>query len=167
MKEPWVEQPLTEASFTQALILFLNELRVALTGAQLLVAFLLSVPFTEKFDRLNELDHHVYFVAFISALTAASLLIAPSVYHRMHLHRTIVDPAKTLATFTRLAVTGSAFLALAMTAASFLVTGLLYPRWAAMLVAAIAAAGFAWFWFGLPRLHHVLAKAEGRTNQGP
>jgi hypothetical protein len=153
-----------ETAFHQALILFLNELRVALTGAQLLVAFLLSLPFTTQFTRVDALDHHVYFLAFASSLTAALLLIAPSVFHRMHLHRVFRNPVKMMRSFNRFAITGSLFLAVSMTAVTFLVTRFVYRRDVALAVAGLAAVAFGWFWFGLPRLHfRQQVKFDSRT----
>jgi uncharacterized protein DUF6328 len=148
------DPPITEATFNQALILFLNELRVALTGAQLLVAFLLSVPFTSQFSHVDELDHHIYFVAFGSALISVLLLIAPSVFHRMHLRRAFRDPVRMMRSFNRFAVTGSMFLAIAMTAVTFIVTRFVYHRLVAVGVSVGAAVGFGWFWFGLPHSRH-------------
>ena len=64
------------------LIEFLNELRVALPGAQVLFAFLLVAPFSAKFD-LDELEKAAYLVALLSTLLGTVLLIAPSAYHRL------------------------------------------------------------------------------------
>ena len=52
------------------LIELLNELRVALPGVQVLFAFLLTLPFTSGWERINDTDRHVYFSAVL--LTAAS-----------------------------------------------------------------------------------------------
>src|SRR6187397_3057820 len=48
------------------LIELLNELRVALPGVQVLFAFLLIVPFANGFPKLDTLDRHVFFAAFIT-----------------------------------------------------------------------------------------------------
>ena len=65
------------------LIELLNELRVALPGVQVLFAFLLGVPFTQRFAQVAELQKDVYFLTFLCAAAATALLIAPSAYHRL------------------------------------------------------------------------------------
>ena len=65
------------------LIELLNELRVALPGVQVLFAFLLTVPFSNGFSRMTDLQRNVYFVSFLCATVATILLIAPSTYHRI------------------------------------------------------------------------------------
>jgi hypothetical protein len=52
----------------------LNELRVALPGVQVLFAFLLTVPFTQRFNQLTSLQRDVFFAAFIAAALATALL---------------------------------------------------------------------------------------------
>ncbi len=56
----------------------MGELRVALPGAEVLFAFLLTFPFTARFGSLTAAERSAYFVAFIAAAAACSLLIAPS-----------------------------------------------------------------------------------------
>ena len=60
------------------LIELLNELRVALPGVQVLFAFLLTVPFTQRFPELTELQRNAYFATFICAAFAPVFLIAPT-----------------------------------------------------------------------------------------
>ena len=47
------------------LIELLNELRVALPGVQVRFAFLLTVPFSQRFGRLTALQKYVYFGTFV------------------------------------------------------------------------------------------------------
>src|SRR3954453_5255274 len=61
----------------------LGELRVALPGVQVLFAFLLTVPFQQRFQQATSFDKNVYFVTLCSTAVASILLIAPSAYHRM------------------------------------------------------------------------------------
>src|SRR3954465_1918949 len=65
------------------LIELLNELRVALPGVQFLFAFLLVVPFQQKFGQTPAFQHGVYFVALAAAAVATALLIAPAAQHRI------------------------------------------------------------------------------------
>ena len=65
------------------LIELLNELRVALPGAQVLLAFLLAVPFATRFDKVDHRDRVALFVCLLLTAMGTILLMAPSVYHRL------------------------------------------------------------------------------------
>jgi hypothetical protein len=130
------------------LIELLNELRVALPGVQVLFAFLLTVPFSQRFGQLTALQKDVYFGTFLSAALGVALLIAPSSYHRLRFRHG--DKERMLFTSNRLAVAGMAFVALAMTGVVFTITDVLFGVVPASLVTAGVAGWFTWFWYGLP-----------------
>jgi hypothetical protein len=65
----------------------LQEVRVAQTGVQFLFAFLLTLPFTNRFDRLPDRDIGAYSFAAAGAAVAAVLLVAPVSYHRLAFRR--------------------------------------------------------------------------------
>ena len=69
------------------LIELLNELRVALPGVQVLFAFLLTVPFSQRFAQTTEFQRDVYFSALMSVAVATALLITPSAFHRIRFRR--------------------------------------------------------------------------------
>jgi phage-related minor tail protein len=91
----------------------LEELRVAQTGVQILVAFLLTIPFQQRFPQLSPAMRHVYEGTLTSAVLAAVLLIAPVPFHRavFREHR----KARLVQASHRLAVAGLALLAVAIT----------------------------------------------------
>lgn len=62
----------------------LSEVRVAIPGVGILFAFLLTLPFTDRFVELTAGQRRVYFAAFLAAAGAIALLISPSAYHRLH-----------------------------------------------------------------------------------
>ncbi|MFL5737725.1 MAG: DUF6328 family protein [Actinomycetota bacterium] len=130
------------------LIELLNELRVALPGVQVLFAFLLIVPFSQGFSKLTSVQRIAYFVAFVCTSAATALLIAPSSYHRLRFRQS--DKERMLFTANRLAIAGTAFLLVAITGVVYLVTDVLFHIAWASVVAAVNAAWFAWFWYGLP-----------------
>jgi len=130
------------------LIELLNELRVALPGVQVLFAFLLTVPFTNRFARLDAFDRDVYFVTLLLAAAATALLIAPSAHHRV-LFRQGEKPAL-LQLGNRLALAGIGCLALAMSGAILLITRVLFDGTAAAIVAGAAALVFVALWYLLP-----------------
>src|SRR5919206_2660872 len=65
------------------MIELLNELRVALTGVQVMFAFLLTVPFTQRFAQVSEFQRIVYFATLLCAASAVAFLIAPTAQHRI------------------------------------------------------------------------------------
>jgi Family of unknown function (DUF6328) len=139
-----------EERLDRELIELLNELRVALPGVQVLFAFLLGVPFTQRFDEVTELQKDVYFLTFLCAAASTALLIAPSAYHRLEWRRG--DKEHLLVVSNRLAISGTVFLALAISGTVFVVTEMLFDATSAAIVAAVTAAFFGWFWYGLPLL---------------
>jgi Family of unknown function (DUF6328) len=138
------------------LIELLNELRVALPGVQVLFAFLLGVPFTQRFGQVTDLQKDVYFLTFLCAAAATALLIAPSAHHRLEWRRG--DKEHLLVVSNRLAISGTVFLALAISGSVFVVADMLFNSTEAAAAAAVTAALFGWLWYGLP----LLRLARGR-----
>src|SRR5438874_7174410 len=91
----------------------LNELRVALPGVQVLFAFLLGVPFTQRFSELASYQEDVYYATLMCAAAATAFLIAPSAHHRVLFRQR--DKRYIVFLSNRFAIVGLAFLALAMT----------------------------------------------------
>jgi hypothetical protein len=132
------------------LIELLNEIRVALPGAQVLFAFLLTLPFTQRFGSLGSLDRDAYFAAFICTALGTSMLMAPTMHHRLRFREH--DKERMLIGFNKLVLLGSVFLAAAIALSVYVVTGMLFEAtWASVTGAAIAA----WLvvlWYVLPLL---------------
>ena len=59
-----------------------GELRVVVTGVQVLFAFLLIVPFNTGFAHIGSFERTVYFVTLVLAALSAACTIAPSAQHR-------------------------------------------------------------------------------------
>jgi flagellar biosynthesis protein FliR len=73
-----IRAPPPRAYRARELIELLYELRVALPGVQVLFAFLLVVPFSQRFSVVTPLQIRVYFAVLLCTAVAALLLIAPS-----------------------------------------------------------------------------------------
>jgi len=65
----------------------LQELRVALPGVQVLFAFLLTVPFSQRFTTLSDFQEKLYFGVLVCVTLATVLLIAPTAGHRILFQR--------------------------------------------------------------------------------
>src|SRR3954447_10779181 len=65
----------------------LQELRVVLPGVQVLAAFLLTVPFAQRFSGLDSTGKALFAVSLVSASVAVIAFLTPVVIHRFG-HRT-------------------------------------------------------------------------------
>ena len=128
----------------------LNEIRVALPGVQLLFGFLLAAPFTDGFRRMGDLLRYGYFLSFLSTTISCAFLIAPSVYHRLHWRRDVVDKELMLRTCNRLAIAGVVFLAFAMTSAVYIISVAIAGRGPAVPITVLAGLLLGALWFALP-----------------
>jgi hypothetical protein len=142
-----------DEDLNRELIEFLNELRVALPGIQVLFAFLLILPFSQGFTKITGAERGAYFFAFVCASIACALLIAPSSYHRIQFREH--DKRHLIKLGNKLAITGLVFLALAMSSVAFLITDYLFGSPWAAVATAVAAAVYSWLWFGMPLLRHM------------
>jgi galactose mutarotase-like enzyme len=126
----------------------LGELRVALPGVQVLFAFLLAVPFNQRFAQTTGFEKGVYFVTLIGTAVAAALLIAPSSMHRIEFRSD--DKRFVVFTANRLAIAGFAALGVSMTAAVLLVTHFLYSDTLAIVTTVIVGSLFVALWYVFP-----------------
>jgi hypothetical protein len=128
----------------------LQELRVAQTGVQILFAFLLTLPFTNRFGDISGLDKAVYVITLVASATATALLIAPVSDHRQ-VFREGHKP-QLVRTASMLAQAGLAALLVAMIGAVFLVLDVVAGLgWAVGLGVAITLLFLA-LWYVLPKV---------------
>ena len=137
-----------EGRLDRELIELLNELRVTLPGVQVLFAFLLIVPFSQQFERVNDLQKYAYLLTLIATALGAALLISPTPYHRIRFRDH--DKETMLRVSNRLAIAGTFFLATAMTTAVFFVTDYLFKAPVPAIVTAVVALALYALWFGFP-----------------
>jgi Family of unknown function (DUF6328) len=146
--EPTPEQHEPEAARTERQLgELLSELRVAMPGVQLLFAFLLVVPFNQRFVEASDFQRDVYLGVLLCAAFASVLLIAPTAYHRIMFHRG--DRERMIRSATRMALGGLVLLVVAMSGAVLFVTDFLFGGVTAAVCTGLVLAAFAWFWFGL------------------
>lgn len=130
----------------------LQELRVALPGVQVLFAFLLTVPFAQRFADVTEFQENVYFATLLSSAAASAFFIAPTAYHRLNFRRQ--DKRHIVETASRFAVMGlvALALALAMLGAVVCITDFLFRDVTVVLTGVGVAVLFTTLWFVLPLL---------------
>lgn len=89
----------------------LQELRVLQTGVQILAGFLLTLPFQQRFEKLDDWEVGLYLTnVVIAALTTAFILLPVSVHRRLfrkRLKETLVSSADSI---TKIALGGIALL---------------------------------------------------------
>ena len=98
---------------------------------QVLFAFLLTVPFTQRFTELTRTQEKIYFGTLICTAVATAFLIAPSAHHRIQFRTR--DKRHLVSTANKFAIVGLSFLALAMTGAVLLVTDFIFSATAATI----------------------------------
>jgi hypothetical protein len=131
----------------------LNELRVAMPGVQVLFGFLLTVPFQQRFQRVNDFQETVYFATLIASAVATAFLIAPSAYHRLMLEQH--DKPNIIHIGSAQMVVGLCALALAMNGAVLLVTDVLFETGTVVVTLVLLAGLYVSLWFLFPLVRRV------------
>ena len=131
----------------------LQEVRVAQTGTQILFAFLLGVPFTQRFGDVTSFQQTVYFGTLLAAAVASAFLIAPSAYHRILFRQK--EKQFVIETSNVLIIVGLAFVALAMSGVILLITDLLYNETTTAIVTAAIVLVFVLLWYVMPIMRRI------------
>jgi hypothetical protein len=142
------------------MIELLNELRVALPGVQILFAFLLTVPFSQGFQRATSFQRDVFFVTLLATAVSAACLIAPSATHRLRFHQN--DRTYIIESANRLMIAGLAFLAIAIVGAVLLITDFLFGGAGVVVWPGLVALVVVVLWFVRPLLRTRRDRASGR-----
>jgi Family of unknown function (DUF6328) len=141
------------------MIELLNELRIALPGVQILFAFLLTVPFSIRFDKLSAFQRDVYYVTLIATALSAACLIAPSAEHRLRFHqgeRTwIVESAN------ELMIAGLVWLAVALAGSVLLITDMMFDGARVWIYSGGVGLIIVVLWFVRPLMRHLRGKSSG------
>lgn len=118
---------------------------MALPGVQVLFAFLLTVPFSQRFDTLSDFDKKLYYGVLICVALATVLLVAPTAGHRILFRRQQKEFIVTIA--NTLSLAGLLLLAFAMCGAIALISDFLFGATTAVVSTVVMAAAFMGFWF--------------------
>jgi hypothetical protein len=140
----------------------LQGLRVVMPGVQVLLAFLLTAPFQQRFAQLPGSLRNAFFAAIACATLATVLLIAPSAHHRL-LWRAR-QKERLVRIGNQMALWGTLFLGGAIVLALYVVTNVLFTSQQALLTAAAAVVAFAVVWYVLPLVGR--DSSSGRSQEG-
>ena len=128
----------------------LQELRVALPGVQILFAFLLTVPFTQRFGDVTSFQKNLFFATLMFTALSTACLIAPTATHRLRFHKR--DRRYVIEVAHNLTIAGLVLLALAIICAVALITDILFDGAARWVWPALVAVVIAVLWFLRPAL---------------
>jgi hypothetical protein len=136
----------------------LQELRVTQTGVQVLFSLLLTVPFSQRFEKVTEFQKDVYFISLLLAAATIVFLVAPVSVHRLLFHTG--EKPWVVKVSSKLAVIGTVLLCLTLTAVLLFMTDVLFGRQLANTVAVVFGLCTFTLWFVPPLLRR--AKAASR-----
>lgn len=123
----------------------LEELRTIIPGVQVLLAFLLTVPFAAGFEEVDKAGKVIFTVSLMAVALAAILFLAPASYHRLADRK---DRRGRISFGVRVTLAGMALLALSITCAVFVVVRFLFGSLLLALILASAAAALSFFtWY--------------------
>src|SRR3954452_16058970 len=163
-------EPLRDETETERLdrnlIELLQEVRVVQTGVQVLFAFLLTVPFSARFDEITGFERAAYFTALVGATAASVLLIAPTALHRILFRMGQKEYMVTMS--NRLALGGLASTAVAMIAVMLLVSDVMFGTGPGVVIGVVTAGAFVGVWPALPlrRRRDVIATKRAAREPG-
>jgi hypothetical protein len=140
------------------MIELLNELRVALPGVQILFAFLLTVPFSQRYDKLTAFQRDDYFATLLATTVSTACLIAPSAAHRLRFHKG--DRSWLVESANAMTIAGLIALTFAITGAVTLISDILFDGVRVWLYSGAVAVMLTSLWFARPLL-------RGDESSGP
>jgi hypothetical protein len=126
----------------------LQGLRVAVTGVQVLFAFLLTVPFSTEFEGVTTYERTLYYVSLVSAAVASVFFLAPSAQHRILFRHGLKE--QLVRRSNRYVMSGMLLLAVAITSGILMVADYIFEWWLALATAVPVALLALWLWFVSP-----------------
>jgi uncharacterized protein DUF6328 len=126
----------------------LQELRVSQTGVQILFAFLLALPFAQRFTKVTTFQRDVYFGTLLLSAAASAFFIAPVSAHRLLFRRR--GKEHLIYSSNWMAIAGLGCLAVAIVGVILLVSDFLFSTAIAAVSTSIAFLLFVVLWYLLP-----------------
>src|SRR6478735_1241759 len=128
--------------------MLLQEVRVGLPGVQVLAAFLLTAPFSQRFGDLDEWGKRAFGVALASSMLSVILMLGPALLHHLG-ERTA--RSQRLAVSIVLFLLGLGALAVALLSALWGVSRFVFDTTTAWLITAPIAVAIVVVWLVLPQ----------------
>ncbi|HET7399916.1 MAG TPA: DUF6328 family protein [Intrasporangium sp.] len=126
----------------------LQELRIAQAGVQILFAFLLTIPFQQRFTTLTDFQRGVYVSTLVTAALSVLIFTAPVALHRLLFRAGVKD---FIVLYTEvLMVVGLLTLCLTILGGTTLVLDVLLSHTAALVVAGMLSLVAVGLWLAVP-----------------
>ncbi len=126
----------------------LEEVRILLPGAQVLTAFLITLPFSPVFAQIVQSEKWVFTATFLCSTVSLVLFSAPAAQHR--LMRPLTNRVRFKRYATREILLGCIALSLALVLSTDLVVAVVLGERAAAAIAALIAVLIGTVWWLLP-----------------
>ncbi|WP_067822506.1 DUF6328 family protein [Actinomadura kijaniata] len=140
----------------------LQGFRVAVTGVQVLFAFLLTLPYAARFHTVDDTGVVLFYIALFGAAVASICFIAPAIQHRI-LFQAGQKPLL-IRRANRFGIAAALALAISITAATTLIVQTLTDGWATVATAAVVGLLASWAWFVQPLLTRRAVARAGRPD---
>jgi|SRR5690348_5590440 uncharacterized protein DUF6328 len=143
----------------------LQELRVSQTGVQILFAFLLALPFAQRFTKVTSFQRDVYFATLLLSAAASAFFIAPVSAHRLLFRRK--GKEHLIYSSNWMAIAGLGCLAVAIVGVILLVSDFLFSTAIAAASTSIAFLLFVVLWYLLPLRWLIRHRWPDREDSSP
>lgn len=125
----------------------MQELRVVLPGVQVLVGFLLTVPFAQRFGELDRVAKTFYGTALLSGMLSVVAFVTPTAFHRMGDRRARAERLRLAIRLTR---AGIALLAVTLLSSLYLVARFVFNDGIALVLCLVGGLAMLVLWFLTP-----------------
>ena len=125
----------------------MQELRIVLPGVQVLVAFLLTVPFAQGFADVDDLGRALFGAALVAAILSVIAFMTPTAMHRFGDRTARGERLETSIIMTRV---GLLLLAVAMTLSLAVVSRFLYDGFVTVLLVTVVVIAVVALWVVMP-----------------
>jgi uncharacterized protein DUF6328 len=137
-----------EATINRNWTELIQELRSTQTGVQVLTGFLLTVPFSDRFDTLDDVQRTAYLLVLSGAVAATAAILSPVAYHRILFRRGRRPWLVTTA--NKVARVGLVLVALTTCGVVFLTFDLAIGRTGGVTASIVAFVGYLVLWVAIP-----------------
>src|SRR4029434_11219921 len=145
---PMSDEESKSERLNRELMELLQELRLVIPGVQVLLAFLLTAPFQQRFADLPGSMRNAFFASIACATLATAFLIAPSAHHRLRWRAG--EKERLVRVGNQMAIVGTVFLAAAIVLALYVVTDVLFSTNLAVWTAIASLLLFGVLWYVVP-----------------
>lgn len=125
----------------------LEELRTIIPGVQVLLAFLLTVPFSRRFTELDSTGDALFVISLVASALSVVVFLVPAAHHRLTSHGRRQERIRI---GIRTTLAGLVLLAIAIVLALLVVVRLIYDGTIGLVAAGIVLLAIVVLWLVLP-----------------